>query len=160
MEHTSPLTHSYLHREDCITGSSLFQSLLPRSFVYRKNCVWDLQTPAEHFLISSLTFFFNPLVYLYFKKLSLGVDLRVSLKNVEGIDGPRLSVFSRGRYPDDVTVSAPLFTEGREQSSFKQRDRDRPVLIFTQGRDAELFFFAFAPLLSPVPTKVLPKEDT
>lgn len=56
-EHTTPLTHSYLHREDCITGSSLFQPMLPGSFVYRENCVWDLQNPTEYFLVSSLADF-------------------------------------------------------------------------------------------------------
>lgn len=41
-------------------------------------------------------------------------------ENVEGIDGPRLSVFNRGRYPDDVTVSAPLFTEGENKALSKR----------------------------------------
>lgn len=84
----------------------------------------------------------------------------MSLKNVEEIDGPRLSVFNRGRYSDDVTVSVPLFTEGGNRAFQGERQKQRPILIFTQGRDAELFFCAFAPLPSPAPRKVLPKEDT
>lgn len=32
------------------------------------------------------------------------MELGVSLENVEGIGGPKLSVFNWGRYPDDITV--------------------------------------------------------
>lgn len=50
---------------------------------------------------------------------------------------------------------------GEETELFQgERQKQRPILIFTQGRDAELFFCAFAPLPSPAPRKVLPKEDT
>lgn len=81
-------------------------------------------------------FFFNPLVDLFFKNLSLGLELGVSLKNVEGIAGPRLSVFNRGRYPDDITVSAPLFVEEGtklfqgEKERQRQRDTD---FLFRKG---------------------------
>lgn len=56
-EHFTPLTRSYLHREDCVTGSSLFQAMLPGLFVYRENCVWNLQSPVEYFLVSSVALF-------------------------------------------------------------------------------------------------------
>lgn len=54
----------------------------------------------------------------------------MSLKNVEEIDGPRLSVFNRGTYSDDVTVSVPLFTEGGNRALSRRETETETYIDF------------------------------
>lgn len=54
----------------------------------------------------------------------------MSLKNVEEIDGPRLSVFNRGRYSDDVTVSVPLFTGGGNRALSRRETETETYIDF------------------------------
>lgn len=115
-EHTTPLTCSYLHREDWITGSSLFPSTLPCSFGYRENCAWDLQSTAEYFLVSSLAFFFF-LTQWYTCPLKL--DYRSGVVG-ESEKCCGLS-FSRGK--DTLTMSLDKLCLWRqEQSSFEETE--------------------------------------
>lgn len=76
------------------------------------------------------------------------------MKNVEGIEGSRL-VFPIRRYPDDVTVPAPLFRKVAVSRGERGRELDFHLKVGTFS----YLSLHLAPVPPPASRKVLPLEE-